>query len=147
MSQPARFTPTQLKEHYARLMKTAPVTDAAVSKPKRAKHIPGQMNGTEASYADLLEARKLVGEIRGYEFEAVTLRLAKGCRFTVDFAVHMKDGSIELHECKAGFRRKSGNVSALVRDGAGEKFKWAAQRFPMFRFRLFYLYKREWREA
>lgn len=42
----------------------------------RARHVPGEMNKTETAYAELLEGRKLAGEILGWRFEAYKLRQA-----------------------------------------------------------------------
>lgn len=88
----------------------------------RGHHTPGQMNKLEARYAADLEARKLAGEIRLYQFEALKLRLAKNTFLTPDFFVIADDGTVEIHECK-GFWE----------DDARVKIKVAAETFP-FRF-------------
>jgi len=82
----------------------------------------GAMNKTEAAYAGHLEARKAAGEVAWYLFEAVKLRLADNCFYTVDFAVMLTDGVLEMHE-----------VKGFWADDARVKIKVAAERFP-FRF-------------
>jgi hypothetical protein len=86
----------------------------------RRRHIPGQMNKTEARYADHLELMLKSGEILWYKFEAMTFKLADMCRYTPDFAVLFVDGTFELHEVKGGY----------IRDDAKVKIKVAAETFP-----------------
>jgi hypothetical protein len=80
------------------------------------------MNGTEAAYSHHLDARQASREILCYWFEAMTFRLADGCRYTPDFVVQMPDGMIEIHEVKGHWE-----------DDALVKIKVAADLFP-FRF-------------
>jgi hypothetical protein len=78
------------------------------TKAQRKKHTPGQMNRSERKYADILELRRLAGEILAWQFEAITLKLAdkppgstmRGLRIVPDFAVWMLDSQIEFHEVK-----------------------------------------------
>ena len=79
----------------------------------------GQMNKSEAAYAQLLEMRKRAGEITWYRFEGIKLRLADNTFYTPDFAVMLSNGEIELHECK-GFWT----------DDARVKTKVAADQYP-----------------
>lgn len=90
------------------------------------------MNKTEAAYAELLTARQLAGEVAGWMYEAVTLKLANDTRYTPDFLVQMADGSVEFHEVKAC--RASG--AFLAEDDARVKFKVAGEQFPIFVFRM-----------
>lgn len=90
------------------------------------KHAPIKckdgMNKTEAEYARELEALKYNGEIEGYVYEPMKLRLADKTTYTPDFLViHLTH--FEFHEVK-GFER----------DDAIVKFKVAAEMFPWFRF-------------
>jgi len=82
-----------------------------------------RMNKWERAYSQLLDLRKFAGEIRGWDFEAITFRLAKKTRYTPDFAVYLPDGTTELHEVK-GFWREDARV----------KIKVAARMFPAFKF-------------
>lgn len=79
----------------------------------------GAMNKTEAAYAQHLEAKKAAGEVAWYKFEAVKLRLADNTFFTVDFAVMLKDGTLEMHE-----------VKGFMTDDANVKIKVAADMYP-----------------
>lgn len=79
----------------------------------------GTMNRTEAEYRDLLEARKLAGEVAWYRFEGLKLRLADSTFFTPDFAVMLADGQIECHE-----------VKGFWTDDARVKIKVAADAYP-----------------
>lgn len=89
---------------------------------KRPRPIPGEMNKTEKEYAELLEARKLAGEIDQYMFDSVTFRLAKNTTYRPDFFVVTADGTVEFHEVKGHWE-----------DDARAKIKIAAYNYP-FRF-------------
>ena len=88
------------------------------------------MNGAEKAYSLRLGMMLAMGEIAWYNFEAITLKLAKDTRYTPDFAVINKNGELEYHEIK-GF----------LRDDALVKIKVAAEMFP-FIFRMF-IYKKK----
>ncbi len=89
------------------------------------RHQPGVMNQTEARYAELLQARKLAGEIVEWRFESTTFKLAADCRYTPDFEVLFADGSKEYIDAKGG-----GPIDpkSLV------KIKCAAERLFEYRF-------------
>ena len=80
----------------------------------------GQMNKTEAAYAQHLEARKAAGEILWYRFEGVKLRLADNTFYSPDFVVMLADGALECHE-----------VKGFWQDDARVKIKVAADQYPM----------------
>lgn len=82
----------------------------------------GELNKTEQEYQNLLEVRKIAGEIVWYKFEGVKLRLADNCFYTPDFAVMLANGQMELHEVKGHWS-----------DDARVKIKVAAAAYP-FRF-------------
>lgn len=104
-----------------------PVPVASVTpRPKR-----GVMNRTEAAYAELLEARRLAGEVLWYEFEGMTLRLAKATHYRPDFPVLTPTG-LQFHE-----------VKGFMRDDAWLKLKLAARAFP-FPFFVVRRTKGEW---
>lgn len=83
---------------------------------------PGEMNKTEAEYAEILATRQHLGEILWYTYEGLTFKLADDTRWTPDFCMMMADGTMEVHE-----------VKGFWRDGAKMKIKVAARLFP-FRF-------------
>jgi hypothetical protein len=104
------------------LKKSKPKEPAA--KPATARvHTPGQMNKTEARYAEQLEAWRLSGEITSWMFEPLKLRLAKRTYYSPDFLVVRPDGAMEFHEVKGHWE-----------DDARVKVKVAAEKFPMFTF-------------
>ncbi|KRG38840.1 hypothetical protein ARC78_15265 [Stenotrophomonas pictorum JCM 9942] len=82
----------------------------------------GQMNRTEAAYADRLRALEHAGEIQWHRFEGIKLRLADSTFYTPDFAVMAADGVMEMHE-----------VKGFWQDDARAKIKIAAAQYP-FRF-------------
>lgn len=79
------------------------------------------MNATEARYAARLEAERLAGEVLAWHFEALTLRLPGGTRWTPDFLVRRAD-QVELVDVKGGPRKldqpaqrvKAREVAAMV---------------------------------
>ena len=90
--------------------------------PPRERLAPPEMNKTEAAYAVHLDALKACGEILGYRFESVKLRLAGKTFYTPDFQV-IRRSQIEFHEVK-GFWREDARV----------KIKVAAHMYPEFAF-------------
>jgi hypothetical protein len=88
------------------------------------------MNVTEAAYAEVLKERVRTGEIVGFMFEPVRLRLSRGTHYCPDFLVQMADGTLEFHEVKACM--SSGKF--LTEDASWIKLKVAAEAYPMFGF-------------
>lgn len=82
----------------------------------------GDMNRTEAAYAQRLELQRQAGEVVWWKFEGVKLRLADKTFYSPDFAVMLADGTIEMHE-----------VKGFWQDDARVKVKVAASLYP-FRF-------------
>lgn len=80
----------------------------------------GQMNNTEAAYAERLRALQHAGEVQWFRFEGIKLRLADNTFYTPDFAVLAGDGVMELHE-----------VKGFWVDDARVKIKVAADQYPM----------------
>lgn len=89
------------------------------------RHKPGEMNQTETAYAEILQARKLAGEIQDWSFERMTFKLADDTRYTPDFGVMHNDGSQEFVDAKGG-----GPIDpkSLV------KIKCAAEQFWQYQF-------------
>ncbi len=82
----------------------------------------GEMNKTEAAYAERLRALQAAGEIQWHRFEGLRLRLADNTFYTPDFAVLEADGVMAFHEVKGHWQ-----------DDARAKIKIAAGMYP-FRF-------------
>lgn len=80
----------------------------------------GTMNRTEESYSAFLELRKRAGEVSWYRFEGVKLRLADKTFLTMDFAVMLATGELEMHDVKGG----------PIQDDAMVKLKVAAEAYP-----------------
>lgn len=126
-----RWTQLDADAHQARVKRLTAqeVREIAHPKPVRGNasdalgRLPvGAMNKTEAQYSQLLELRKLAGEIFWWKFEGMTLKLANNTRYTPDFSVMLRTGKLELHE-----------VKSFWRDDARIKIKVAASLYP-FRF-------------
>lgn len=96
------------------------------------RHQPGAMNKTEAAYSLVLQVKKAAGDVLEFWFEGLTLKLGPDCRYTPDFVVQRADGSLELHEVKAGIV-ESDKVKPLWKDDSAVKVRTAADKFP-FRF-------------
>lgn len=71
------------------------------------------MNKTEEAYAWVLELQKRAGLLTWYAYEAITLKLADGVRYTPDFAVRTADGQLEFHEVK-GYMREDARIKLHV---------------------------------
>lgn len=92
----------------------------------------GELNRTESSYSQYLEAEKHAGHISDFWFESIKLRIADGsCWYCPDFMVLRPDGSIELHEVKGSPK--------IFMDDAKIKCKACATQYP---FALFVVYPR-----
>lgn len=89
----------------------------------------GQMNKTEAAYAQHLDLLKRAGEIAYYSFDSINLRLADKTFYKPDFLVMKSDGQLEIHEVKG--------AKGVFTDDAKVKVKVAASKFP-FRFLVCY---------
>lgn len=108
-----RWTTDQLAEHLARIKAPVPAAAEPVGPKFKSK--------LEAEYAQMLEAQARSGLIKSWMYEGITVRLADGVRFTVDFNVLALDGSLSMVETK-GFLREAARVRLLV----------AARMFPMW---------------
>jgi hypothetical protein len=90
------------------------------------------MNGLEAAWAQVLEARRGRGELAWWVFEGIKLKLADSTFYTPDFAVMGIGSEMEFHE-----------VKGFWRDDARVKIKVAAGLFP-FRFLAVRRVKQAW---
>ena len=71
----------------------------------------------------------MAGEVAWFRFEGIKLRLADKTFLTVDFAVMLSGGQMEMHDCKGS--------KAVYTDDARVKMKVAAEAYP-FVFRVAY---------
>ncbi len=97
------------------------------------RRVAGQMNKTEAKYADVLELRLRAGEIIWYKFEGLKFRLAVNTTYSPDFVLMLANGEIEIHEVK-GFWEQASRI----------KTKVAADMYP-FRFIAVSFKNKEWK--
>lgn len=124
-----RWTDSQLADYRA---KTGQAPAAAAPKPAATgpgeafyalgRMAKGKFNKTEAAYAQLLDARKHDGSILWYQFEGIKLRLADKTFLTVDFAILLANGQLQMHDVKG--------AKAIFTDDARVKMKVAARLFP-----------------
>lgn len=86
-------------------------------------------NKTETRFEnEYLKPMLMAKEIESYAFEALTLKLANGCRYTPDWMTKPTDAKpITFYEIKA---------RNMIYDDAIVKLKVAADRFPYFYFYL-----------
>src|SRR5690606_31817248 len=108
-----RWTTGQLAEHLTRVKAPPP---PAIERPG-----PKFKSKLEAEYAQMLEAPRAAGQIRDWHYEGITIKLADGVRFTVDFNIIGHDGSLSMVETK-GFMREAARVRLAV----------AARMYPMW---------------
>ena len=86
---------------------------------------PGSMSATEKRYSEILETRRVAGEIYRWDFEVETLVLAKECRYTPDFRVLMPCGEVRFIEVKpAGWKHIPNQANSTT------KLKVAAELHP-----------------
>lgn len=71
------------------------------------------MNGTEQRRGVELEALKRSGQIADWWFEGLTVKLADDLRYTPDFLIQHRDGSLWLEETK-GFWREDAKAKCRM---------------------------------
>lgn len=92
----------------------------------RGGHKRGEMNKSEAFFANALDLRKKAGEVRDWKFEAVKLTLADRCTYTPDFNVEMANGDLVMVEVK---RLWKGKKAPHWEDDSRCKIKVCAEMF------------------
>ena len=100
------------------------------------RRAPGTMNKTETLYDEELKRRKLCGDVVAYWFETFTFKLGPDLRYTPDFAVLLRDETMEFHEVKAG----TVDGKARMEDDARVKLIMAAETLP-FVFKMCWWHK------
>lgn len=106
------------------------------------KREKGERNKTEAAYEAHLEQLKKAGEIQGYMFEPIKLRLADNTYYIPDFLVFAADGVVELHDTKGSTKKTMTDGSKVsapwTEEDAKIKMKVIAEMYP---FRVFVVWK------
>ena len=111
-------------------------------KSERSRAKRGGMNETEREYSLLLEALKQKGEIAWWGFEAITLRLADGCRYTPDFVTVKPCGTWKEHHDLTFIEIKGGHIW----DDSKVKFKVAREQFWWAEFVCWQKKKGQWKQ-
>ncbi len=78
----------------------------------------------ERDYHGHLKACLLGGEILGFAFEAVRLKLADGCTYTPDFLIITIDGLPMLHEVKGYWREDAKIKYKVAADMYADRFEF-----------------------
>ena len=111
------------QEYAAAMMRMDKKIEAPPPPPHHTIPQTDGMNKLEARYVrEVLDIRKMAGEIVSWKYEAIKFRLAKATFYTPDFMVRFKD-HIEIHETKGHWE-----------DDARVKIKIAAEMFREFLF-------------
>ena len=77
-----------------------------------------QPNKTELAYLRECLGEHTFGPANGVWYEALTIRLPGGCKYTPDWIVSLPGGGLECHECKGAYRLPSHGRSRLAFDTA-----------------------------
>lgn len=102
-----------------------PAESMGIAKP--AEEVPSGpkfKSKAEARYAEILEAQRRDGNIRGWRYEGITLRLADGVRYSPDFVVFMNGGRMRLVEVKGGYFRDDARIKLRVAVEMYPDFSW-----------------------
>jgi len=110
--------------------KTVKPDKAALRARGRVRKRSGEMNRTEASFAERLKIEQLSGSVLWWAFEAMKFRLADNTFYTPDFAVLYSDGMLRLIDTK-GTTKKDGKYKPFVEEDAAIKMKICAETFPI----------------
>lgn len=141
------FTKEQLDAMLARVkerkQQPSSILGEVVKAKGKTKPRDSGMNKTEARYSIHLEALKQKGEVAWYAFEAWKLRLTDTSSWTPDFVVMLADGSIELHDCKAYWKKKG---KPGIEPDALEKMKQAAETYWMLTVKAVWEVDGKWHE-
>lgn len=120
------------------------VIEKEVKAPGKKAHPTGVMDANEQRMALELDARKAVGDVHRWWFEAMTFRLGKiRCHYRPDFLVERTDGILEGLEVKGprAFKAKRG-----AQHPAGRvKFLVAAEMYPFMHWRQLQWTGERWR--
>lgn len=98
------------------------------TRPEPSRPRPVYASKLEQAYADRLDLALRHGELRRWQYEALTFRLAARTRYTPDFFVVRPDGSLELHEVK-GRPREDAMVKLRIAASLFPEFQWWLVRY------------------
>lgn len=126
-----RFTEEEFNQLQARQAKSkSPAPKQSTSKAKLhalGRKKKGEMNATEARFANYLRGLEITGEIIWWRHEGIKLQLADNTTLNVDFNVMYADGLLVMIDVKG--------AKAIIEEDAKVKMKVAAEQFPfVFRY-------------
>ncbi|QTH79818.1 endonuclease I-like superfamily protein [Klebsiella phage vB_KpnP_ZX1] len=126
-----RFTEEEFNQLQARQAKSkSPAPKLSTSKAKLhalGRKKKGEMNATEAKFANYLRGLEITGEILWWRHEGIKLQLADNTTLNVDFNVMYADGLLVMIDVKG--------AKAIIEEDAKVKMKVAAEQFPfVFRY-------------
>lgn len=126
-----RFTEEEFNQLQARQAKSkSPAPKQSTSKAKLhalGRKKKGEMNATEAKFANYLRGLEIAGEILWWKHEGIKLQLADNTTLNVDFNVMYADGLLVMIDVKG--------AKAIIEEDAKVKMKVAAEQFPfVFRY-------------
>lgn len=111
------------------------IEQLGLTKPKRRhRHRKGEMNKWEARYgAEILSPRVTAGELIGYSYEAIKLRLADKTWYTPDYCAWDEYERTEVHEVKGHWESR-------------DRVRWkvAAEMYPNILFVAATIIKGQW---
>jgi hypothetical protein len=126
------WSEANLSDHYANLKRpNAPIPEVC-HKPALSLYGPYRSK-TEARYAEYLTVMQRAGVVLEWHYEAVTLLLGKGCRYSPDFLVVWEDRGLEFIEVKP----RSGS-SYYSRSTGKVKIRVAATIYKFWKFKITY---------
>ena len=126
-----RFTEEEFNQLQARQAKSkSPAPKQSTSRAKLhalGRKKKGEMNATEAKFANYLRGLEITGEILWWRHEGIKLQLADNTTLNVDFNVMYADGLLVMIDVKG--------AKAIIEEDAKVKMKVAAEQFPfVFRY-------------
>lgn len=126
-----RFTEEEFNQLQARQAKSkSPTPKQSTSKAKLhalGRKKKGEMNATEAKFANYLRGLEITGEVLWWKHEGMKLQLADNTTLNVDFNVMYADFRLVMIDVKG--------AKAIIEEDAKVKMKVAAEQFPfVFRY-------------
>ena len=130
-----RWSEQDYEAYQIRRSGAAPKVETVTAQSAPIRQSRKQPNKTERRFElEYLELWRRERAIDSYQFEAITLKLANGVRYTPDYLVSAIGKTAKIFEVKGGF----------IREDAKIKLKVAAAEFSQFEFYLAQYSKGEW---
>ncbi len=130
-----RMTSAEYQRQFGKPPPPEGVTYTPDKKPQIRIPAAQEPNKTEAAALEYLPRLYDPATIAAVKYEAMTLLLPSGTKYTPDVSIFFKDGTVECWEVKGGFIHNARSVHAL---------KEAVAAYPTFRWGFAQLKKGEW---